>query len=207
MRRTFGLFVALVLLTSVRCYAQYIDEEGTDSDWGMYLDDEPEKPQHKTYFNTFYIQYAPAQYHFEGLPHLRMNEMALGYFRSLQVIEDKPFFVELGAGAKYSWGKDNNVTPTENRNLFTLRIPVSVMYKFYLCKNNDFALAPYAGCYFRALVAGKGDGWTTCQLGWHVGGRIYWDRYYLGISYGRDFPDDSKDPSIHECGVHLGVSF
>ena len=28
-----------------------------------------------------------------------------------------------------------------------------------------------------------------------------------GVSYGRDFPDKSKRPQIHECGITAGVCF
>ena len=175
----------------------------------MYLDDEDEKPQRKIFQNALYVQYSPSQYLFEGLPHQHFQEMSLGYFRALQIMEEKPYYVELGAAAKYSWANGISIPSEESRNcnLFTLRIPVSVMYKFYLHKTKEIAVAPYAGAYFRAIVAGKEEGWNACQLGWHVGARFYWERYYIGVSYARDFPDKSKTPSIHECGVHLGVCF
>lgn len=208
MRRTLGLFVALIVFSSMRGFAQdIVDDNNTDDDWGLFLEDEPEKPKHKFYPNTFYIQYSPSQYHFDGVPHLDFNEIALGYFRSLEIMEDKYYYVELGAAAKYSFGKDKTASPEKSFNLFTLRVPINVMYKFFLSKTQELAIAPYAGVNFRAIVAGKGEGWTTCQLGWQAGVRFYWDRLFLGVSYSRDFPDKTKFPGIHECGVHLGFSF
>ncbi|MCF0196250.1 MAG: hypothetical protein HUK03_03260 [Bacteroidaceae bacterium] len=201
-KRAKWLLIILCLWVSTPSFAQYMDDEDLDEDWGMYLEDEDERPQHTIYNNYFYAHFSPSRYHVDDAS-IRFKEVSVGYFRALQIVEDNYYFVEIGANAKYSWA----TTEDTKYNMLTLRVPISAMYKIHLCKTNDLALAPYAGVYFRAIVAGRPSGWDACQLGWHTGVRIYWDRYYLAASYSRDFPDNTKKPSLHECGVHFGVGF
>ena len=183
-------------------YAQY-DNFDTIEDWTLEdVEEEVPQPQHKEYKNSLYFQYSPSRYHTGDIKQ-NFNEFTIGYARSFQILEGKPYFVEAGANAKYSFANENGV----NHNLLTFRIPVNAVYKFYLSKTKDIALAPYAGVYVRALVAGKEDDWKCFQIGWQTGLRFYIQKVYMGISYARDFPDDGKNPHIHECSVHVGYCF
>ena len=106
-------------------------------------------------------------------------------------------------GLLVDFAKENGV----NFDLLTFRVPVNAVYKFYLSKTKDIALAPYAGVHVRALVAGKEEDWKCFQVGWQTGLRFDINKVYLGISYARDFPDETKNPHVHECSVHLGYCF
>ena len=114
-----------------------------------------------------------------------------------------PYFLEVGANVKYSHAKDNGI----KYDLLTFRIPVNAVYKLYLSKTKDIALAPYAGVHIRAIAAGKEDDWKSFQIGWQTGLRFYYNKVYLGVSYSRDFPDKEKNPHVHECSVHVGYCF
>lgn len=190
---------------SVPSWAQYMDEEDFDEDWGMYLDDEEEKPKHKDLLNWFTLSYSPSRYHADDAV-VRFSEVAFGYKRLIRVMDEKQYYVEAGADIKWSWKHKSSAELIQEGNLFTFSIPVDVLYQFYLSKKKDVALLPYAGVHFRALLA-KPNEWNACQIGWQAGLRFRFNQFYLGASYSRDFPDKSKSPNIHECSVHLGIGF
>ena len=192
----------LLLCISSVAYAQY-DNFDTVEDWTLEdVEEEAPKPQHKEYKNFLYFQYSPSRYHTDDTKQ-KFHEFSVGYARSIQILEAKPYFVEVGANVKYSHAKENGV----NFDLLTFRVPVNAVYKFYLSKTKDIALAPYAGVHVRALVAGKKEDWKCFQVGWQTGLRFYINKVYMGISYARDFPDETKNPHVHECSVHLGYCF
>ena len=212
-RITMALFVMLCLNLNVQ--AQFDDEYDVE-EWTLDLEEEEApKPQHKEYKNAIYLQYSPSRYKISEDSRVRFNEFLLGYNRIMQVVEDVPYFVEAGASIKFSWTKQDL-----NARLITFRIPVNVFYKIYLSKEKDYAIAPFAGAYCRVIAMGReysgpksvnlfGDdaGWERFQVAWQAGIRFYMNRYFLGISYSRDFRDSSKYPGIRECGVHFGCCF
>jgi hypothetical protein len=183
-------------------YAQY-DNIDTVDDWTLEdVEEETPKPQHKEYKNSLYFQYSPSRYYTDDVKQ-KFNEFSIGYARYFQVMENKPYFVEVGANVKYSHAKENGI----NFDLLTFRIPINVVYKLYLSKTKDIALAPYAGTYVRAIAAGKEENWKSFQIGWQTGLRFYINKVYTGISYARDFPDKTKNPQVRECSVHIGYCF
>lgn len=205
-----ALFVILCL--SLQARAQFDDDYAVE-EWTLDEEEEP-KPQHKEYKNALYLQYSLSRYKVSDWNRVRFNEFLLGYNRIIQVVEDMPYFVEAGANIKFSWTKR-----TMDARVITFRIPVNVLYKIYLSKEKDYAIAPFAGASVRAIAMARehagakstnllsGGGWGSFQVAWQAGLRFYLNRYYLGISYSRDFRDSSKYPSVRESGVHLGYCF
>ena len=211
-RITMALFVMLCLGLQVQ--AQFDDEYDIE-EWTLDLEEEEApKPQHKEYKNAIYLQYSPSRYKVSDDSRVRFNEFLLGYNRIIQVLEDVPYFVEAGASIKFSWSKSEL-----DARLITFRIPVNVLYKIYLSKEKDYAIAPFAGASCRVIAMAReysgpksislfdDAGWERFQVAWQAGVRFYMNRYYLGISYSRDFRDSSKYPGMRECGVHFGYSF
>lgn len=201
-----------ILCLSLNAHAQFDDEYDVE-EWSLEEEEAP-KPQHKEYKNAVYLQYSPSRYKVSDDSRVHFNEFLLGYSRLIQVIEDTPYFVEAGAGIKFSWTKDNM-----DARVITFRIPVNVLYKIYLSKEKDYAIVPYAGASVRAIAMARersgakstslfdDSGWKRFQVAWQAGVRFYLNRYYLGVSYSRDFRDTSKIPGIRECSVHLGYCF
>lgn len=199
-------FALLCLGTSA--FAQF-ENYGMDDGLGLYYDEEVKAPVHKEYKNKFDVQYSPSRYYFKGAsPELSFNEVSVSYHRLFQVLEDKPFFAEIGAEMKYSHTNGDQAHQNATYDMLGFKVPVSVFYKFYVSEKNEFSIAPYAGAHFRATAWGKetlnGQSkgfinkdnnnatkayWKPCQLGWHVGLRLGLGRYYVAASYGRDFPD------------------
>lgn len=204
-----ALFVMLCLSLNVQ--AQFDDSYDVE-DWSLDLEEEEApKPQHKEYKNAIYLQYSPSRYKIDDESRLHFNEFQLGYNRIIQVIEDMPYFVEAGAGMKFSWTKE-----TMEARLITFRIPINVIYKIYPWKQKDYAIAPFAGASCRIIAMARNcsndtnlcdAGWGRFQIAWQAGVRFYLNRYFLGVSYSRDFRDSSKYPGIRECGVHFGLCF
>lgn len=217
---------AILLCIGHNAYAQYDYSDGVD-EWTLdYEEEEAPKPQHKEYKNMLYLQYgySPSDYMTEGTPHLHFNEISLGYARSVRVMEDVPFFVEAGLNAKASYSIGNASCDYSAFSLLTLRIPVNVTYKFYLYKERDIAIAPFAGANARLIALGKEfrgsetldlfnspqasiQPWKRLQIGWQVGLKFFMDRVFIGASYSRDFRDDTKMPHVYETSAHIGVCF
>lgn len=224
MRRTLGLALwACALLAPEEARAQY-DDTDEPGDWEI-EEIRDEKPPRRERANTVYVMYAPSQYLVPGAPHLHVQELAAGYARSIAVSEDAPFFVEAGAELRYGHAKAAPSRGGAECDLLTARVPVSLTYKFYLGRTGSAALAPFAGVYGRVTASARAKGadggsafpryaedgathrWDRAQLGWQAGVRYLTGRVSLGVSYSRDFPDDSKHPSVHASAVSLGVRF
>lgn len=219
-----------VALSMQSAHAQYAGEDNAVGDWQLFDEEEADstqKPQHKEWKNLLYVRYSPSQYTFPGhTPPLDFHEAAIGWARSIQVADSIPLFVEAGAEMKCSFSGGDNAHGNAKYALLSFRVPVNVTYKLYLSRTRNIALAPQAGVHFRVIAVGKekaggekgnlfkdgrdnqtGSDWERCQLGWQVGLRLQLERYFIGVSYGRDFPDKSKRPQIHECGITAGVCF
>ena len=207
--------VLTILCIGTHAYAQYDDTDNTFEEWSL-EEEAATKPLHKEYKQTLYLQYSPSQYLLPDAPHRHFQEFGIGYSRAIQVMEENPYFVEVGANMKYSFAKYAN--GTSKNHLLTFRLPINALYKLYLSPKNDQALVPFAGVYCRCIAVGKektgttrkdlfDNGWKRIQLGWQAGIRYQFDRFYLGVSYSRDFPDENKRPAVHECSLLMGVGF
>jgi len=204
-----ALFAMLCL--SLNAWAQFDDDYNVE-EWSLDEEEEAPKPQHKEYKNAVFLQYSPSRYKVSDDSRVRFNEFLLGYNRIIQVVEEKPYFVEAGASVKFSWTKN-----TMDARLITFRVPVNVLYKIYPWKEKDYAIAPFAGASVRVIAMAHdcashtnlcgSNGWGRFQVAWQAGVRLYLNRYFLGFSYSRDFRDTSKFPCVRECGVHFGYSF
>lgn len=206
--------VFAVLCCGLNAQAQFDDSYDVE-EWTLDDEEVAPKPQHKEYKNAFYLQYSPSRYQVgEDAERVKFNEFTLGYSRFIEVVEDMPYFVEVGANMKFSWE-----TSVMSGRALTFRIPVNVIYKWYPRSKKDFAIAPFAGASLRAIAMARehtgekstnllcDGGWKSFQVSWQVGLRFYLDRYFLGVSYSRDFRDSSKYPGVRESGVHFGVCF
>jgi hypothetical protein len=200
LRKSLGTLVLSCI--SATAYAQY-DNYDSVEDWTLEdVEEETPKPQHKEYKNFLYFQYSPSRYNTDDSK-LKFHEFSVGYARSIQIMEELPYFVEVGANIKYSHAKEDGV----KYDLLTFRLPVNAVYKLYLSKTKDIALAPYAGIHLRAIAAGKQADWKSFQIGWQTGLRFYYNKVFMGISYARDFPDETKNPHVYESSVHIGYCF
>ena len=222
-KKKYLLATIVMLWAFTPANAQFVDDDFDDLlDFGV----EEDIPLHDEYFNQIYVQYSPTRYNFDGItPNLNFNEFAVGYNRAIQIIENKPFFIEAGVQMKYSFSNGDDDHLNASYKLFTFKLPINVTYKLYI-PHTEVAFAPYAGVYFRAGMMGKqslndnktnlydhdlvnttGAEWERCQLGWQAGLRFWVQRFYVGFQYGKDFPDDNKLPQIYQSSVTFGVTF
>ena len=130
--------------------AQFDDSYDVE-EWTLdFEEEEAPKPQHKEYKNTLYLQYSPSRYQINDNSRVKFDEFTLGYSRNIQVLEEKPFFVEAGANMKFSWTQDEI-----DARVLTFRIPINVIYKIYPWKEKDYAIAPFAGASVRAIAMAR----------------------------------------------------
>lgn len=215
MRPTRKIMALLAIMClSLNAWAQFDDSYDVE-EWTLDPEEEEApKPQHKEYKNALYLQYSPSRYKVNADSRIKFNEFLLGYGRAIQVVEEKPYFVEVGASIKFSWE-----TSKMKARVLTFRVPINVLYKFYPWREKDFAIVPFAGASVRAIAMARehtgakstnllcdGD-WNSFQVAWQAGIRFYLNRYFMGVSYSRDFRDSSKYPGVRECGVHFGCCF
>ena len=147
MRLTHKIMALLAILClSLNARAQY-DEEYEVEEWTLDEEEEP-KPQHKEYKNAIYLHYSHARYKVSDESRVNFNEFQLGYNRLIQVVEEKPYFVEAGANMKFSWARG-----ADKAFVLTFRVPVNVLYKIYLSREKDYAIAPFAGASVRLIAA------------------------------------------------------
>lgn len=215
MRPTRKIMALLAIMClSLNAWAQFDDSYDVE-EWTLDPEEEEApKPQHKEYKNALYLQYSPSRYKVNADSRIKFNEFLLGYGRAIQVVEEQPYFVEVGASIKFSWE-----TSKMNARVLTFRVPVNVLYKFYPWREKDFAIAPFAGASVRAIAMARehtgekstnllcDSDWKSFQVSWQAGLRFYLNRYFMGVSYSRDFRDSSKYPGVRECGVHFGCCF
>lgn len=232
-----ALMCFMALCCTIGNASAQIEGDNLDDDLDLYYEEEEEPALHKEYKNAFSLQYLPTGYHFQATPHLLFHGVAFGWNRLFQVTEKNPFFVEMGAQLNYAHGEGDAEHTNASYNLMALVIPINITYKLYFCKDKDWAIAPVAGINFRANCVGKeridgkgkniidngeanstGADWKRCYLGWQAGLRIHAGRFYLGATYGQNFPEKksntsgSKDTNkkivrYKECAVHLGLNF
>ncbi len=205
------LCFAILSCMALNGYAQFdtTDDEFSEDLELYYDDDEEEKPQHREFKNMIDVQYTPSKYTFHGAsPRLHTQGFALGWSRSIQVQEETPLFVEAGLQMKYDFSGESLSHGNASYQQLAFRIPVNLVYKFYLSKTKDVALAPMAGVFAQLRAMGKeklngqstdivaegitnttGAAWKRFELGWQAGLKMCLGRYYLGFTYAQGFPD------------------
>lgn len=109
------------------------------------------------------VSYNPTKivYDYDGVDDLSVNGFSFGYTKGFSIAKEFPLFVEVGANATYSFGKEDyddlgleEDILERKTNLFSLNIPVNLAYKFSL-PNGKVSIVPYLGVNFRGNIIGK----------------------------------------------------
>lgn len=158
------------------------------------------------------------------------NGVGITWMKGIGISRRLPFYVEIGAGLDFGrWSRFGSTYDDECRtslNTLALNVPVNIAYKFQV--GNAVTITPYLGADFRANIlarakeeydndsyvwnlfnaghVGKDNRWTRFQAGWHVGAAFSFNKLYLGINYGTDFINISKDTATSTLIVSMGVA-
>lgn len=169
--------------------------------WGDMLD---MGTSQKTLF-TVQAEYSPTKYDmgaWSGITQRRpLNTGALGLIIDSPLSEKIPIYADYGLKVKYTGNKfpagpDNR---SDNYHYVTLSIPASVLFKTGI-RNTPLAFAGFLGLdgNFHLLARrefitpdgkeisdylDKSQGYNFFTLDWHIGCRIYLQKYFFGIGY------------------------
>lgn len=194
-------------------------------------------------WGTFYLQWNPSSFKTDakGADDQSFTGFSVGYNQAFSISKNTPLYVEAGAALQCSYYsedlEDDEIEYTQKFNMFSAKIPVSLMYKFDL-PNSNVSLVPLAGVDFRINFSGKiknevsyeddyyyyeleeeydpfdkkdmgkSNVWDRLQIGWHIGVNAHFgENWLLGLSYGSDFSEIAKKVKISTTSVTLGYRF
>lgn len=158
------------------------------------------------------------------------NGFSLGYVQAFRLGRKLPLFLETGAGVNFlrhcEDESEDDYVEKYSVNLFSLSVPVNVVYKFDL--TDKVSIKPYTGLYLRLNLMAKekeesgytgktakesynmfdGDnGLKRVQLGWNVGVTLDYSRYNIGIGYALDFNEIEEESKFGTLSIRLGMNF
>lgn len=154
-----------------------------------------------------------------------------GYMYGIGVTNNLPLFVEVGGALQYRAFSDSDSDEGEKYeqkiNIFSLNIPVNLVYKFYI--NENWSIDPFFGLDFRVNLTGKNkatysyggeeesasvdlfkgeDALKRFQAGWHIGAGATWKKKInFSISYGTDINEIAESARFRTTVISLGYNF
>ena len=186
------------------------------------------------------IQYNPTSivYDASGADDLSLTGLSLEYNKAFSISKTMPLYVTAGLGLQYSFGKETfddweyisagvkeGYSDEFKYSIFSVKIPVNLLYHLDITKDGKFAVEPMAGLNFRLHIsATQTIDEEKYQWKWDGnGGRVQtdpetnsgsrsffdkddmgssdatWNRFQLGYNVGANFVYDKK--------YVLGVSY
>lgn len=160
------------------------------------------------------------------------NGFGIGYVYGFSLSNTLPFHLETGLNFDMRF-RDNvgtypdfGVTRELDLTTTSLTIPVSLTYNVCLNSEKKIAFIPAVGFDIRCNLSAdaKSDvvngenksfsmfdddmgGWTHFQTGWHIGGGIQFNKFYIGARYGRDFINLAEDLKTSTATISAAVMF
>lgn len=157
------------------------------------------------------------------------NGLGIEYNRGIGISSKHPMFVEVGGKVNFTFYNRSisdfydGVQYNQKFSLIRLAVPVSYAYRFNL--NKKMTLTPFVGLDLRFNLSGseketiiEGSSseedvynpfddddfddytWKRFQLGWHIGARLTYARYFAGLNFGTDF-----NPIVNYKGMKLNT--
>ena len=149
-------------------------------------------------WSSVWVQYNPSTFNVDikDVDNQNFTGLSVGYSQAFSISKSHPLFVEVGLGLQYSFytnddgkwtgydeediedaRKDGDADPKEKFNMFSVKVPVALTYKFDL-NNSNVSLLPFVGVNLRYNLSGKG------KYEWNLGS---------------DFKDDIKGSQYEEA--------
>jgi len=157
-----------------------------------------------------WVEYNPVNMDFnQGHDDVSLSGFSFGYSQAFSVASGKPLFLEAGLGVQYSFTSDFMDIDDANFSMFSLKIPVNLIYSFQI-PNSAVSINPFVGLNLRYNVLGKitndedddddldlfdkdemggsSNTFKRFQAGWHIGVKArFGESFMAGVSYGSDF--------------------
>lgn len=164
-----------------------------------------------------------------------MDAFSANWAQTMSLTDTQPIFLQYGAGLQYAWGGDKETsygTTFKNTISFlTAKIPVNVLYRLDI-PNTEYAFVPYFGINLQGHILGQatysynnvsettnyfskddmGEGrYNRFVVGWQIGARLTYQRYFLGIAYEGPITNLYKENNVKlnmsQINLSLGFSF
>ena len=163
-----------------------------------------------------------------GIEYDAISGFELGFVKAFSISQIHPLFLETGASFVYTNGDIFSEDGLDlSLNMVSLNVPFNFGYKVAL--GNKISLFPYAGLSLKGHLSGEmemsyygksevadifdedemGDDsvFKRFQIGWQVGAAFNIDRFNVGLSYGTDFMEISKNVSTTTFKISAGIYF
>ena len=163
-----------------------------------------------------------------GIEYDAISGFELGFVKAFSISQIHPLFLETGASFVYTNGDIFSEDGLDlSLNMVSLNVPFNVGYKVAL--GNKISLFPYAGLSLKGHLSGElemsyygksevadifdedemGDDsvFKRFQIGWQVGAAFNIDRFNVGLSYGTDFMEISKNVGTKTFKISAGIYF
>lgn len=141
-----------------------------------------------------------------------MNALSLEWTNAHNIMASQPLYLEYGAGLQWSFWSDEERNGdgdkySQSVNFLAVKVPVSVVYDLAI-PQTSFSIMPYAGLNLATYLLGQaetsydsseysdshtsscfsdddteGEPWNRVVLGWQVGARVNFGKYFAGIGY------------------------
>lgn len=242
-----SILVTLLLAVSATASAQFTNTHKRSSS----------KTVKTTGWDYFYVQWNPSSFNFDidDADNQSFTGFSVGYNRAFGIANKTPLFLEVGAALQYSHYTEDGkvlmyfydedyedieydvVDGEEKFNMFSVKVPVNLLYKFDI-PNSSVSLLPFVGATLRGNISAKKkvcvtdddydlDGiedteydlfdkkdmgskekWKRFQIGWQIGVNAHFGESFLvGLSYGSDFSEICRKTKINTTSVTLGYRF
>lgn len=197
-------------------------------------------------FGTFSVSYNPVKFKAtedDDTSTRDFHGISATWTDAYSVVPNVPVYFEWGIGAQWSFKNDSDsegsgdykVEYKESTNFVSIKLPVSLMYKFDVPQTN-FSVLPYAGLNLSGYVLGKekytakmketsesedfsyfdkedmGDEqYNRFVVGWHIGARLFINNLLIGIAYegpvSNLYKEDDFKINTNQINISLGIKF
>ena len=163
-----------------------------------------------------------------GIEYDAIPGFEFGFVKAFSISQIHPLFLEAGASFVYTTGDIFSEDGLDlSLSMFSLNVPFNVGYKVTL--GDNISLFPYAGLSLKGHLSGDmemsyyGESETAnifdedemgddgvfkrFQIGWQIGATLNIDKFNVGLSYGTDFMEISKNVDTKTFKVSLGINF
>lgn len=188
-------------------------------------------------YNRIYFGYTGvnAKYSEDGYSESqKFPGFSVGYLRGIGLTQKLPLYLEVGGAIQFNrWSDTEDYGYGDvdlKQTLLGLNIPVSLVYRINV--TDDFAISPNFGLNFRLNLLGKGkaeqdgesvdwnlfddkemeeadqgEAYKRFQAGWHIGVGFDYKAIHLGVDWGTDFNEITKNVNCKTTYVTLGYNF
>lgn len=162
------------------------------------------------------------------------NGFELGYIHGFSLSRELPFFFQTGLKMDmgfYSESSSGDVMGLKLNGKITMmsfNVPLDLAYKLVLGESRSAAFIPYIGLNMKLNTLARAKmnvkyggqkadesvsmfddeygGMKHFQFGWHIGGGLQLNRFYIGLEYGSDFVAVA-DGGNHTPTFHVGLGY